>query len=270
MSGNNSFKHSFDLIFKKTETGLFSIICVIFLISSRLNSEFCKNLSFNLVNISIPVIRIAALPFNTVINLLNDLHDLLEAKKENKILKSDLSKLQSFYIKSLNIYQENKELHNILNFVNSKSSNFKAVKIIGRSHQIFNQELFIDAGTNRDIKEGNIVTGSHGVIGRISEVGENKSRLLLLNDSTSRIPIISSKAGVRGILAGNGSSLMEILYLPKNHRIEKGDWIFTSGDGDTLPSGLFIGVVKKADQNYVGVAMAEDINNSDIVTVISY
>ena len=86
----------------------------------------------------------------------------------------------------------------------------------------------------------------------------------------SRIPIITSKTRVRGILAGNGSGIMEILYLPKNHTITEGDWIFTSGDGDTLPPGLLVGVVKKADKDYVGVAMVENINNADIVTVMHY
>ncbi len=267
---NYSFKHSFDLVFKKIETVLFCFLCVIFLIASKLNSDFSKDLSFGFVSVSMPIVKVVAFPFNTVINLLTDFHELVEAKKENETLKVEMAKLRTFYIKSLNVYQENKELHNILNFITSKSSNFKAARIIGRSHQMFKQELYIDAGKNQDIKEGSIVAGDHGVIGRISEVGENKSRLILVSDPSSRIPVISSKARARGILAGNGSGLMEVLYLAKSKVVEEGDWIFTSGDGDTLPPGLLIGVVKKVDKDYVGVAMVEDVSNSDIVTIMSY
>ncbi len=178
--------------------------------------------------------------------------------------------LKSFYVKSLNIHQENKELRSILDFVTAKASNFKVARVIGRAHQIFNQKVFIDAGSNRGLQEGAIVAGVHGVIGRVAEVGEDKSRLILLNDASSRIPVVTSRSRDRAILVGNNGGLMEMLYLSKNHKIEVGDWVFTSGDGDTLPPGLLVGVVKKVDGDSVLIAMVEDLANADIVTIISY
>ncbi len=269
-SANYSFKYSFNLVFQKIETVFFSLLCVIFLIVSRVNADFSKNVSFAFVSMSMPVVKVIALPFNAVINLLTDFRELVEAKKENESLKEELAKLKSFYIKSLNVHQENKELRSILDFVTSKSSNFKVARIIGRSHQMFNQKVLIDAGANRGLKEGAIVTGDRGVIGRIAEVSEDKSRLILLNDASSRIPVITSKSRARAILAGNNSGLMDMMYLPKSHKIEVGDWVFTSGDGDTLPPGLLVGVVKHVDKDSAEVVMVEDVSNSDIVTIISY
>jgi rod shape-determining protein MreC len=267
---NYSVQHSFNLIFKKIETVFFCLLCVLFLISSKLDSDFSRDVSFGFVSVSMPIVKVAAFPFNTIINLFTDFHQLVDAKKENKNLKEELAKLNSFYIKSLNIYQENKELREVLNFVSAKSSSFKVARVTARSHELFNQEIFIDAGKNRGIKEGSIVTGNRGVIGRVGEVGEDKARIILVTDATSRIPIITSKARVRGIVAGDGSGLMDILYLPKNHGIEENDWVFTSGDGDTLPPGLLIGVVKKVDKEEVKVAMVEDVSNADIVTILDY
>jgi cell shape-determining protein MreC len=63
---------------------------------------------------------------------------------------------------------------------------------------------------------------------------------------------------------------MEVLYLPKNHAVEIGDRVFTSGDGDTLPPGLLIGVVQKVDKGEVSVAMIEDVTNANIVTILEY
>lgn len=269
-SANYSFKHSFDLVFSKIETVFFSLLCVIFLIISKVNSDLSEKITFGFVGVSMPVVKTIAWPLNTTINLLTDFQELIDAKKENAELKEELAKLKSFYIRSLNIHQENKELRSIIDFVTSKSSNFKVARIIGRSHQIFNQKVLIDAGKNRGLKEGAIVTGDRGVIGRVAEVSEDKSRLILLNDASSRIPVITSKTRVRAILAGNNSGIMEMLYLPKNHTIEEGDWVFTSGDGDTLPPGLLVGVVKKVNSDSAYVAMIEDVNNSDIVTIISY
>jgi rod shape-determining protein MreC len=265
-----SIKYSFDLIFKKIEVVFFCGLSIAFLLLSKFNHDFRKNVSLGFVEATLPVVHIAAFPFNSTIDLLTNFSELAKAKKENKILKEENQQLKNLYIKAIYIQDENKILHDTLRFVSTKSSNFKVARIIARSHQVFNQTLFIDAGENREIKEGNLVVGSKGVIGRIAEVDEDKSRVITINDASSRIPVVAAKSRVRGILAGNNSSSMEILYLPKNHKIEKNDWIYTSGDGDTLPPGLLIGVVKKVDQGFASVKMVENISNLDIVTIIDY
>ncbi len=270
VSTNYSFKYSFDLIFNRIETVFFSFLCVLFLVVSRIDDDFSKDVSFAFTSVSMPVVKIASFPFNTLIDLLTNFNELVEAKKENKVLKEELSKLKSFYITALNTYRENQELRKILTFASPKSTNFKVARVIGKSHQLFNQKIFIDIGKNRDIKEGEAVTGTHGLMGRVLEVGDHRSRLMLLTDASSRIPVITSRSRTKAILAGNSSNLMEMLYLPKNHSVEVGDLVFTSGDGDALPLGLLVGVVKKIDKGYAAVEMVEDVNNADIVTIMVY
>lgn len=267
---NYSLKYRYGLVSKKIEAALFSFLCVVFILLSKLNPTFYTKVSFGFVSCSIPIMRAASAPFNISINLVTNFRQLIQAKKENAELKEELTKLQSFYIKSLNIYQENKELRSALDFVTAKTSSFKVAKIIGRSNQIFNQKMFIDAGKNREIMEGAVVTGLKGVLGRVIEVGDNKSRVMLVGDSNSKIPVVTSKSRDRAILAGNNSSVMDMLYLSKDHKIEVGDWVFTSGDGDTLPPGLLVGVVSKVNGDSISVSMVEDVINANVVTIISY
>ncbi len=108
------------------------------------------------------------------------------------------------------------------------------------------------------------------MIGRTIDARGNRSRLLLPTDARSHIPIIASKARARGVLMGNNSSLMEIEYLPRDHGIEVGDLIFTSSDGETLPPGILIGVVKDVDGHYVSVQMIQDVANADVATIVEY
>ena len=267
---NYSIKHSFGLVFNKIETVFFSFLCVVCLVVSKVDHDFSRDVSSVFVDISLPVAKFAAFPFNIAFSLVTDFGELVRAKEENQNLKEELEKLRSFYIKSLNIHQENKDLREMLQFVSSKSANFKVAQIIGRSRPLFNQKIFIDAGEDRGLKEGEIITGKRGVIGRVAEVYENKSHIFLLNDAISRIPVITSQVRAKGILAGNGSGMMEILYLPKNHNIQVGEMIFTSGDGDTLPPGLLAGVVSKVNKDSVLVSMVEDVNNADLVTILVY
>ncbi|NBX52550.1 MAG: rod shape-determining protein MreC [Proteobacteria bacterium] len=267
---NLIIKHSFNLVFKKIETVFFILLCVICLITSKLNREINNKINNYFVSISRPVVKIISIPINTSIDVFINFNKLILAKKENIKLKEELFKLQNYYLTTLAIHQENKELRNALNFVKSKTENYKIARLIGMSHQAFNQKILIDSGLNRNIKEGQIITGNRGVIGRVAEIFEDKSRIMLLTDANSRIPIIASRTRNRGILAGNNSGLMEILYLPKNHQIAVGDKIFTSSDGDVVPPGLLVGVVRKIDKNFVYITGVEDINNLNIVSIIDY
>lgn len=263
-------QHHFGQIFRKVELILFTFLSIIFLVTSKVNENFTRNFSYLFVDISLPIIKVTSFPFNTAISLLTNFQELVNAKHENKKLKEENDRLRSFYIKAINISNENEELKDILRFVIPRSTNYEVAKVTGRTHGLFNQKLFLNKGSADGIKEGSVVTGSLGLIGRVVDIKENKSRLMLPTDSNSRIPVLASKARARGVLVGNNSSRMEILYLSKHHQIKVGDMIFTSGDGDVLPPGLLIGVVTKVDRFYVAVEMAEDISNADIVTVMQY
>lgn len=267
---NYSVKYSFDVVFKRIEFAVFCFISVAFLFASKFSDNFVKNVSSSFIGVSLPIANFAAFPFNATINLLTNFEALIEAKKENAILKEENNKLRSMYVTAINVNRENQELKRTLQFITTKSANYKVARISGRAHKTFSQKLYIDAGENRGLKIGSLVSGNNGAIGRINEIWQDKARLILLTDSNSRVPIITSKSRVRGILAGKNGNLMEILYLQKNHGIQVGDWVFTSGDGDTLPPGILVGVVKKVDKAYAAVEMTENIANTDIVTIIDY
>ncbi len=267
---NYSLQHHFGRLFKKIELIFFIALSLGFLVTSKVNKNIADDVSFAFVGASLPVVKFAAFPFNSIINLLINFQELIDAKKENTALKAENEKMRALYVTALNLNNENQELKNLLKFVIPKSAHYVVAKISGRSHGLFNQSLFINAGTNRNVVEGSIVTGAIGMIGRVVDVGEDKSRLMMVTDPNSRIPVIASKARARGVLVGVNNNLMEMLYLSKNHQIKVGDMIFTSGDGDILQPGILIGVVRKVDKSYVGVEMIEDINNADIVTVMEY
>ncbi len=265
-----SLQYHFLQIFHKIELIFFVALSIIFLVASKVSDNFAKDTSYIFIDISMPIVKISAFPFNTVINLLTNFQELIDAKKENESLKAEVAQLQALSIKTININNENDELKNILKFVIPRSTNYKIARVIGRSQGLFSRKLFINEGKNGGINEGDVVTGTIGLIGRIADIEDDKSRLMLPTDANSHIPIVASKARARGILAGTNSNAMEILYLSKRHGIKIGDMIFTSGDGDILPPGLLIGVVTDVDGTSVEVKMAEDINNADIVTVVKY
>jgi len=269
-SGSVNFSKSIALIFAKIETLFCSFLCIVLILASRISPSSTNEISFFFVDISLPIVRTASAPFNFIVNFSDTLVDLTIAKQRNIELREKIIKLEKIQIEAINTFQENKELKSILNFAYSKTTNFKTAQIVGRTNEIFSQKLYINAGRDQDIKEGSVVTGNDGVIGRIAEISDDKSRVILINDANSKIPVIASKSRIRTILSGNGSNLMELLYLPKKHNIKVGDLIFTSGDGDTLPSGLLIGAVSKVTIDKVLISPSQNSQNADIVLIMEY
>jgi rod shape-determining protein MreC len=257
-------------LFKNFETTLLLFLCVTLIIISKINADFSSKANEIAIKATAPITKIIAFPFNLTIDLLTNFHELTAAKSENKKLQEEIELLRASYFKTIEIINENRELKNALNFISDKSSSFKTAKIIANVDNVFNQIAYIDIGENRGVKEGQIVISRAFIIGRIDEVFADKSKLILISDAASKIPVIASKSRVRGILSGNGGGLMKILYLPKNHNIEVGETIFTSGDGDVLPSGLFAGIVASVSEDEVLVAMVQDIAFANIVTVVGY
>ena len=269
-AGSMNFSRSIAMIFAKIETLFFSFLCIVLIISSKINPSPTNAISFFFVNISLPIVKASSAPFNFVVNFSHNITQLATAKQKNEQLTKEIATLRAAQISAINIAAENTELKKILNFAYAKTANFKTAQIVGRTNETFNQKLYINAGKNQNIKKGSIVTGNNGVIGRIAEISDNKSRLILINDANSKIPVIASSSRTKAILAGNGSNIMQLLYLPKKHNIKVGELIFTSGDGDTLPSGLLVGVVSKIKGRKIFITPSQSNHNANIVLIVEY
>jgi rod shape-determining protein MreC len=262
--------HNLSNVFRRIETPLFALLCLVLIVTSKFNSKFTDALSMKVVESSLPIARVVSMPLNLMVGMVVNFQELVDAKNKNIMLMKENEQLKSLYIKSLNIHQENKQLKEILKYVGLRSTKFLVARLIAHPYQTYSRNVFIDSGVNVGVKEGDIVTGNNALIGRVEQVSDNKSRVLLATDINSRIPVIVSGARTKGILAGNNSNVMEILYLEKSHHITIGDMVFTSGDGDALPPGLLIGVVTKVDKDSAQVEMVENVKNLDVVSVINY
>ncbi|MCE3255412.1 MAG: Rod shape-determining protein MreC [Rickettsiaceae bacterium] len=219
---------------------------------------------------AMPIARVVSMPLNAVVGVAINFHDLIEARSKNELLIQENERLKSLYIKSLSIHEENEQLKKIVKYVSLRSSKYIVSRLIAHPHQTYSQNVFIDSGEAEGVRVDDIVTGNNALIGRITQVSGGKSRVLLVTDINSRVPVIVSGARTKAILAGNNSNVMELLYLEKNHHIAVGDMVFTSGDGDSLPPGLLVGIVTEVDGKYVEVEMVENVKNLDMISVINY
>lgn len=101
------------------------------------------------------------------------------------------------------------------------------------------ETLLIDLGTAHGVRANDPVISPRGVVGRIAKPGLHFSSVLLLSDSTSRIPVITSDGRVPAIVQGQGpGAFLEVKFIPRNDPVAPGEILISSGQGGVFPKGI--------------------------------
>lgn len=113
----------------------------------------------------------------------------------------------------------------------------------------FTHTVVVNRGSQHNIKAGQAVVDSKGVIGQVTRVYPYTSEVTLITDKELSIPIQIERNQLRAIAFGEGNNTLDIPYLPTNVDIKVGDKLVTSGIDGIYPAGLAVAVVTKIQQN---------------------
>ena len=106
-----------------------------------------------------------------------------------------------------------------------------------------------------------------GLVGRISGVGSSTSRVILLTDNASQIPVIIQPSGQRAILMGD-NSCSSVEFIENVELVRPGDRVVTSGRGGVLPAGLLIGTLALDPNNRIRARLAADYERLEFLKVL--
>ncbi len=114
---------------------------------------------------------------------------------------------------------------------------------------LFN-EVILDKGRSDGVYVGQAVIDADGVMGQVISVDTLISRVLLLTDFRSAIPVQDVRSDARGILIGRGRLAKLLLRdIPGTVDVKVNDLLVTSGLGGRYPPGYPVGIVSVVDTN---------------------
>ena len=180
-------------------------------------------------------------------------------KIENYELKNNISKSDFLEL-------ENTQLRKLIEEQVSSSSNLVSARIMLDKQSPYLNSLIINIGSNKNIKNGMAVLDGKNFIGRIVDVNFFSSRVLLVSDLNSKIPVISEPSAHHAILTGHGKNVLGLEYLPENHNIRDGDKVYTSGKGGIFSPGIPVGVVK-IKKDIIRVLLFSDLSQITFINV---
>ena len=199
---------------------------------------------------------------------------IAEETKNHFNLYKDFEKLKELNIKLKNqinaskfLIVENKELKKLIDDKENFSSNVVSSRVMLDKKSPYLNSFVINSGTNKKIKNGMAVLNEGNFIGRIVDVNFFSSRVLLISDLNSKIPVIIEPNGYHAILSGRGKKSPTLEFLPENHQIEDESVVYTSGMEGIFVPGLPIGKIL-TNEKRIRVTPFSDLTQVTFVNII--
>ncbi|HHY55083.1 MAG TPA: rod shape-determining protein MreC [Chloroflexi bacterium] len=178
------------------------------------------------------------------------------------------------------VEKENEQLRALLNFAETRPrlelrGAQIVARVIGEESTNFSETILIDLGQVHGIRTGMPVVTDQGLVGRISEVTENTSKVLLLNDVGSSASALLAESRLNGIVHGSTSGDLIMDFIPQGPTFSVGETVLSSGLGGQFPRGLAIGVIESIDSQPNAVFQtarvhpAVDFGSLELVMVIT-
>ena len=210
--------------------------------------------------------QFVAVPFNSFDSISENISSHISLYENYTKLKIENEKLKNNISESDFLELENTQLRKLINEQVASSSNLVSARVMLDKQSPYLNSFVINVGANKDIKNGMAVLDGKNFIGRIVDVNYFSSRILLITDLNSKIPVISEPSGSHAILSGHGTNPPTLQYLPKNHKIQEGDKIYTSGKEGIFAPGIIIGKTEFAKEE-IEVSLFSDLNQITFVNV---
>lgn len=248
---------------------LLVITGITLLVLARSQHPAATALRARMLDLTGPVLSVLSQPVSGIKSLVAHKNNLFNAMAENERLKTENDTLRHWQAVAQSLKAENDALRRLSGYQPVEQVSYVTGRVIGQSPSAYAGTLTINAGRGEGIGMLQPVVDAHGLVGRITEVGESNARVLLLADPSSRIPVISATSRQHAILAGTGDALLELTFINGDaENIELGETIVTTEEGGLIPGGIIVGTVFRRDANGLMVKPLRPLAEAEYLRVI--
>lgn len=229
-----------------------------------------QKMRMGISNVTSSVVSVLYKPFEGLGYAVSYLEELGDLHAENVRLKQDNEKLLYWVNRAQKLKQENERLKKELHFVEPAGVHRWTAYIAADNGGSFSRSVLVRAGEKDGIRKGFVALYNEGVMGRIVDVGTSASRLLLLTDFASRVPVFVGEQRLLGIVQGNNTQILHLTSLPEGAEVQLGDYITTSGHAGVFPPDLPIGSVSKISSEGIEVLPFVSREDTSFVQLVDY
>ena len=243
----------------------FSILLIVL---GKFNFTAINYLKITINEVVYRISFVASLPEKYIGYSYRAVEEHIRLYNDYNLKKEELEKLKSKKYETIFLEAENKRLKKVLNDINY-SSELVIAKVLIDKQSPFLRSIIINKGSKNNINKGMAVLSDSYLLGKVVEVNYTTSRVLLLSDLNSKIPVTIEPGSIQSILSGDGENSGVLQYIKDNFPIADESIVYTSGTGGLLKSGIPIGKIKQ-NENQNNVNFFVDFSQLRYVKVSFY
>ena len=225
----------------------------------RIDNPRIERMRAAIIDRVVPNMEWAMAPVTGLARMVDGFQSYARLYEQNEELHRELQQMRSWREAALQLEQENARLLDLNRVRLDPELTFVTGIVMADAGSPFRRSVLINVGARDGILDGWATMDGLGVVGRISGVGEGTSRVLLLTDNNSRIPVTIQPSGQQALLMGDNSPAPVLDFIEAPEDIAAGDRIVTSGDDGIFPPGLLVGQVVETNDRMLRARLAADI-----------
>ena len=243
---------------------------IIFLILGSLNFKVIDLIKITIKEITYRSSFVVSVPENFLKESYLTIQNHKNLYNQNEKNKSELASLKAKDLLNEFIILENQRLRNIVDDYVIESDTIFA-KVLSDKGSPFLKSIIINRGSKHGINLGMVAMDGEYLVGKVTEVNYLSSRVLLLSDLNSKIPVTLEPNGLLSILSGTGSDYGIIQYSKIDSDIPKESIVYTSGTGGLFKAGIPVG---KINSDFINnerrVEFFSDVSQLKFVKIFSF
>ena len=265
-NGPQSDDHSGPL--KRLLVGVLVLCLLAIFVVWRIDSPRVERFRAAVVDRVVPNFSWAMAPVTGAINILRDFQSYDQIVQQNEQLRRELQQMKAWKEAALQLEQENARLLDLNNVRLDPRLTFVTGVVTADSGSPFRQSVLLNVGARDGIVDGWATMDGIGLVGRISGVGDNTARVILLTDTTSRIPITIQPSDQRAMMSGDNTAAPTVEFLENPEQVRPGDRVISSGDGGVFPAGILIGQIAEDPGGRTRVRLVADFERLEFLRIL--
>ncbi|MDA8670931.1 rod shape-determining protein MreC [Candidatus Pelagibacter bacterium] len=258
---------------KKKDKQKFSLLTLLFLsilviILSNYNFKVIQLIKIGINEFTYRASFLISTPENKIQKINSQIKDHLKVYDNYKNLELELEKLKQKKLTNNFLKMENEKLRDLIN--ESISSNEILARVLIDKESPFLRSIILNKGTKDKLKIGMAVVDEVHLVGKVIEVNFTNSRVLLLSDLNSKIPVVLEPIGMQAVVSGTGGTNGKIQYTKEEYSddINNQEIIaYTSGLGGLFKPGLPVGKISRINPHEI--VFFSDFKQLEYVKIIS-
>ncbi|AXC49437.1 rod shape-determining protein MreC [Paracoccus suum] len=260
--------HDFATPVRRVLVALLVLILLGLFLVWRIDSPRAEQLRAAFIDRFVPSFEWALLPAAKLSTMVEGFQSYSRLYEQNQELRRELQKMSAWKEAAVQLEQENAKLLAQNNVRLDPALTSVSGVVLTDSGTAFRQSVLLNVGARDGVLDGWATMDGLGLVGRISGVGQRTSRVMLLTDPSSRLPVRILPSGQHALLAGDNTQFPVLDFIERPEDVRPGDRVISSGDGGVFPAGLVVGQVAQASDGRLRVRMAADYGRLEFLRVL--